>query len=143
MNSTTNNNRRRSFFRYLMALLYLLAGLNHFINPSPYLEIMPPWLPFHELLVLISGIAEITLALLLLPAATRRFAAWGIILLLVAVFPANIQMSINLYQQSTPRFWGSIVRLPLQLALIWWAAQYTKKQQAFVQPAAQQGAKTT
>jgi uncharacterized membrane protein len=111
---------------YLMAALYFLAGINHFINPGSYIKIMPPWLPFHRELVVVSGALEIGLALLLLPSFSRKMAAWGIILLLIAVFPANIQMSVNYYKENSPQLWITLLRLPLQLLLIWWAYKFTK-----------------
>lgn len=110
-----------------MALAYIAAGAWHFINPGPYLSIMPPWLPMHSLLVSISGIIEIVLGILLLIQGTRRIAAWGLILLLVAVFPANVQMMINYKVAHNPHYWLSVLRLPLQPLLIWWAYQYTGK----------------
>ena len=109
-----------------MALLYVAAGINHFVNPDIYLNIMPPYLPQPNLLVYISGLLEILLGLLLLPRLTRRVAAWGIILLLIAVFPANIQMAINYGQTNHPGLWISLLRLPLQIVLIWWAWTFTK-----------------
>ena len=111
---------------YIMTLFYFAAGLNHFIRPQFYLKIMPPWIPVHKELVLISGIGEVLLALLLLFPVTRRLAAWGIIVLLVAVFPANIQMLINYYESNNPMLWIAVLRLPLQLVLIWWAYGFTK-----------------
>ena len=111
---------------YIMVVLYVALGINHFVHPRFYLKIMPPWLPYHMALVNISGICEIAFALLLLPHATRHAAAWLIILLLVAIFPANIQMFINWRRKHYPRLWIAIVRLPLQLVLIWWAWLYTK-----------------
>ena len=69
-----------------MIVLYMAAGINHFVHPEPYLEIIPPWLPWHLELVWISGIAEIVCALLLLFPSTRRLGAWCLIVLLVAVF---------------------------------------------------------
>lgn len=112
--------------RYLMVLLYLAAGLNHVINPEMYRKIMPPWLPWHKELVFLSGLCEIILALLLLPTLTRRIAAWGIIILLIAVFPANIQMAMNYHKEHNPGLWLTVLRLPLQFLLIWWAYQFTK-----------------
>lgn len=109
-----------------MALLYFTAGVNHFIHPAFYLKIMPPWIPVHKELVFISGIAEVLFAMLLLFPVTRRFAAWGIIALLVAVFPANIQMMLNYMDENNTRLWISILRLPLQIVLIWWAYGFTK-----------------
>jgi uncharacterized membrane protein len=111
---------------YIMSLLYIAAGINHFVNPRMYVKIMPPWLPGHLQLVYISGVAEILLGILLIPASTRIFAAWGIIVLLIAVFPANVQMMLNYYQKNLPGFWLTLVRLPLQAVLIWWAWGYTR-----------------
>lgn len=108
-----------------MAAFYFYSGINHFIKPEKYLAIMPPWLPFGKELVFISGVVEVILSCLLLPKATRRFAAWGIIVLLIAVFPANIQMSVNYYRDNHPLFWVTLIRLPLQLLLIWWAFSFT------------------
>jgi uncharacterized membrane protein len=117
----------RAFFRNLMALAFVAAGTNHFLHPAPYVAIMPPALPAPELLVAISGVVEILLGLLLLFRPTRRFAAIGIIVLLVAVFPANIQMAINWVREGHPHLWLALLRLPLQGLLIWWAALYTRK----------------
>jgi uncharacterized membrane protein len=109
-----------------MSLLYISAGIYHFINPGVYVKIMPPWLPFPEVIVYVSGAAEIILGICLLYQPWRRRAAWGIIFLLLFVFPANIQMAINYHNENHPRFWGSMLRLPLQIMLIWWAYLYTK-----------------
>ena len=108
-----------------MAAIYIAAGINHFLHKDMYVSIMPPWLPKHLLLVYISGVAEIILGLLLIPMLIRSIAAWGIIVLLIAVFPANIQMAINYYQDHRSYFWLTILRLPLQFLLIWWAYFYT------------------
>ena len=110
-----------------MAAIYIIAGINHFWNPEIYINIMPPWLPEHNLLVAISGAFEIVLGVLLLFPSTQRQAAWGIILLLIAVFPANIQMMINYWNESNPMLWIAILRLPLQIVLIRWAYAFTKK----------------
>ncbi|MBL0308634.1 MAG: DoxX family protein [Bacteroidetes bacterium] len=111
---------------FIMAALYVAAGVNHFWHPKFYLKIMPPWLPWHHQLVIISGVCEIALGLLLLFSSTRSVAAWGIILLLIAVFPANIQMMLDYWNKSNPKLWVTILRLPLQLILIWWAYTFTK-----------------
>jgi uncharacterized membrane protein len=107
-----------------MSVLYIIAGVNHFIHPHFYLKIMPPWLPLHSLLVLLSGIMEAVFGILLFIPATRVFAAWGLIALLIAVFPANVQM--NYRQQHNPHLWLTVLRLPLQVLLIAWAYVYTK-----------------
>jgi uncharacterized membrane protein len=108
-----------------MSALYMLAGIMHFLRPSFYMAIMPPYLPAHYELVLLSGMFEFVLGLLLLFPASRRIAAWGIILLLIAVFPANIQMAIDYYQQQKPGLWIALLRLPLQIPLILWAYRST------------------
>ena len=110
-----------------MILLYAAAGINHFIHPTIYLKIMPPWLPLHKELVLISGVAEILFALMLIFPFSRRLGAWVIIVLLIAVFPANIQMMLNYIQEDNPSLWIAILRLPLQLLSIYWAYTFTKK----------------
>lgn len=110
-----------------MAILYILAGINHFRDAAFYLQMMPPFLPQPEFLILISGGIEIILGLLLFFRKTRRFAAVGIILLLIAVFPANIYM----YQQGPERYHTSslilLLRLPIQFLLMAWAALYTTR----------------
>jgi uncharacterized membrane protein len=112
-----------------MSLFYLLAGVNHFINPETYLRIMPSWLPWARALVLMSGAAEMILAVLLLPHASRRFAAWGIIVLLITVFPANVQMAVNYVLENNRWTWMALLRLPLQLLLIYWAFTFTGHKQ--------------
>lgn len=111
----------------LMAAVYVVAGFNHFYMPDFYLQMMPPYLPAPHLLNIISGVAEIVLGFLLLYQSTRRFAAWGIILLLFAIFPANVYM----YQKGGAHFGTSdmalLIRLPMQLLLIGWAYVYTRK----------------
>jgi uncharacterized membrane protein len=112
---------------YIMALLYVAAGVYHFVNPRMYQKIMPTYLPWHMPLVYISGVCEIVFALLLIPESTRPVAAWLVIALLIAVFPANVQMLFNWMAKQRPNLWIAVVRLPLQLVLIYWAWIYTKK----------------
>ena len=114
------------FFLWLMSLLYIAAGINHFAHPKMYLRIMPPYVPYHSVMVMISGVAEIVLGLLLLFPATRVMAAWGIVVMLVLIFPANIQMAIDFYRKQNPYLWVAVLRLPLQFVLIWWAYRYTR-----------------
>ena len=105
--------------RYALALLFVLAGIWHFVRPATYLTIMPPWLPQPLALIYVSGVFEILGGLGLLPARTRRIAGWGLLALLVAVFPANLYMALIHEQLGIPGWiaWG---RLPLQLPLMWW-----------------------
>jgi len=116
---------------WLMAALYAAAGFNHLLNPDFYLAIMPPGLPSPEWLNLLSGLAEIVLAVFLLEPKTRVFAAWGLVALLIAVFPANVyaaQANIGL-PDGAPGTGNAVVgwlRLPLQVPLIVWAWWYTR-----------------
>jgi uncharacterized membrane protein len=109
----------------LLALFFVLAGGNHFFNPAFYLHIMPPYLPGHLLLVYLSGFFEIMMGVMLLIPQFTQMAAWGLIALLIAVFPVNIQMAVNhaLYPEyNVATLW---VRLPLQIVLIGWAYWHT------------------
>ena len=112
--------------RILMGSLYIVAGAGHFIATRLYESIMPGYFSAHHELVLISGAAEIAGGLGILIPQTRRPAAWGLILLLIAVMPANIWMAQhpNLYPNIP--LWAIWLRLPLQLPLIWWAWLYTR-----------------
>ncbi len=109
--------------RFLLALLFIVGGLNHFRNPAPYLAIMPPQLPFPRELVALSGVFEILGGAGLLVPRTRKFAAWGLVALLIAVFPANIYSAFHGLQLNGKEVqrWILWARLPLQLPLIWWA----------------------
>lgn len=112
-----------------MSFLYVLAGAIHFVRPEVYLPMMPPWLPAHRELVLLSGAAEVMLGLLLLLPATRRLAALGIILLLIAVFPANLHVALHdvpLFGAEKGAGIGNWIRLPFQLLLAWWAWAYAR-----------------
>jgi uncharacterized membrane protein len=116
----------KTILKYLLCVFFVAAGLNHFINPAFYLKIMPPYLPWHLFLVYLSGFFEVALGLLLLVPALSRAAAWGLIALLIAVSPANIQMAINpeLSPDISPvALW---LRLPLQAVFIAWAFWYTR-----------------
>ncbi len=111
--------------KVLFAALFIFAGIMHFANEGFFLRIMPPYLPWHRELVYISGIAEIVLGVALLIPRFQRLAAWGIIALLIAVFPANIHVYMN--QQIIPAP-ASVhtLRLIVQGVLIAWAWSYTR-----------------
>jgi uncharacterized membrane protein len=116
----------KRILKYLLGLFFVTAGLNHFISPDFYLKIMPPYLLGHLLLVYLSGFFAMALGVLVLIPKFTRLSAWGLIALLIAVFPANIHMSINaeLYPEYNPAvLW---LRLPLQVGLIAWAYWYTE-----------------
>lgn len=108
---------------YLMGLFYIQIGIKHFTNAEWFMQIMPPYLPFHLELVYISGFFEILLGLMLFIRKLRPIAGWGLILLLIAVFPANIYLAQTngKAMDITPLIaWG---RLPFQavfIALAYW-----------------------
>ncbi len=123
---------RQQSFGYLLSLVlfsafFILGGIAHFTNPEFYLKMMPPAVPFHEAMVAISGVIEIGLGLLLLTSRWRQLAAWGIIGLLIAVFPANYYMFANPELFSDVPSWALAIRLPFQAAFLYWAYTFTKK----------------
>ncbi len=104
----------------IMVSFYLFAGVSHFRKPNFFLKITPKWVPFPEIINLIVGAFEIILGLLLIFRVTRSFAAWGIIVLLVLVFPANVY-HFQKAMHSKKAVALTAMRLPLQLALMYWA----------------------
>lgn len=110
---------------YLMAALYIAAGINHFRVPNLYLKIIPMALPARNTINKASGAAEIVLGLLLCVPCLTSYAAWGIAGLLIIIFPANIYMITNKRAGMRLPKWLLIARLPLQAALIGWALAYT------------------
>lgn len=108
----------RRWLRYGLALLFVGAGLLHFIHPETFERIVPPVLPAPRLLVLLSGAAEVAGGLGLLLPTTRRWAGWGLLALLVAVFPANVYM-VGLADTLHIPAWVLWARLPLQPLLMW------------------------
>lgn len=119
--------------RVVLIVSMIGVGVLHFAAEGFFTQIVPPFFPAPRLLVWISGVAEIALALLLIPARTRRLAGFGLVALYVAVFPANIYMAVaNLqlydmpawfHQPSPLALW---LRLPLQLVFIAWALWVSK-----------------
>lgn len=117
----------KEILKYLLAIAFVLAGINHFLNPAFYLRMMPPVLPAPLFLIYLSGVFQIALGILLLITKFTRFAAWGLIALLIMVFPANIYMAMN--PQQFPEFSlnALYLRLPLQFVLIALAFLFTRK----------------
>jgi uncharacterized membrane protein len=122
----------RTALRWILTVFMVVAGANHFVMPDTYLGMMPSFLPAPLALVYLSGIAEIAGGLGLILPATRRLAAWGIIALLVAVFPANLNMAINHLPLGTHEVpgWALWARLPLQVVMIAWAWMFTRAEPA-------------
>lgn len=118
--------RRITLSRFVLGILFLLAGINHFWHPDIYVAIMPPYLPWHRELVFLSGITEVGLGVLLFVPHWSRWAAWGLIALLIAVFPANIHMALHSEQFTGISPIVLWLRLPLQLVLIGWVYWHTQ-----------------
>ncbi len=123
-------NRLKKVFQILLSLFIIIAGTLHFIKPEPFVKIVPDYLPYHLELVYISGFFEILFGIGLLIPSLSSAAAWGLILLFIAVFPANINMAVNnIPIQGVPQnqilYW---LRLPFQAVLIAWAWWFTKEQ---------------
>jgi len=112
----------------LLAVFFIFAGANHFIKPEFYLALIPPYLPAHEALNIISGLAEIAGGIGVLIPRLRKYAGIGLLLLLLAVFPANIHMAINNIQPPGAdelQPWMTWARLPFQLVFLYWVYAVT------------------
>jgi uncharacterized membrane protein len=123
--------RTKSGLLWLMSAFYVLAGFNHLLNPAFYLRIIPPGLPDPAWLNLLSGLAEIVLGVVVLEPRVRVLAAWGLIALLIAVFPANVYVAVNNLglPEGAPGSGNALMnwgRLPLQGILVLWAWWYTQ-----------------
>ena len=108
---------------YAIGALFVAAGLTHFRAPQWYEPIVPPGFGNPHDMVLISGALEILGGLGAMFPPTRRAAGWGLIALLVAVFPANIYMAIDAEKFKAIPLWGLYARLPLQFVLMWWVGR--------------------
>jgi uncharacterized membrane protein len=129
MSLVTNSNQRKETLRGVLAVAIIIVGITHFTAPVEYVKIVPPQLPKPLELVYISGFFEILGGIGLLIPIVSVAAAWGLIALFIAVFPANINQAINSIPiQGIPDiptlYW---VRLPFQAVLIAWAWMYTRK----------------
>ena len=109
---------------YLMAAIYIIAGISHFINPKMYIRTMPGYLPNHKALVLISGISEIALGLGLLSPETRDISLIGIILMLVMFLSVHFYMLTSKEAGAGIPRWILYLRIPLQFVLMYWAYLY-------------------
>ncbi|MEB2775281.1 DoxX family membrane protein [Algoriphagus sp. D3-2-R+10] len=116
---------------YVMAVFYSLAGLNHFVNPDSYLGLIPEYLPNHSLLNLIAGICEVGFGIALLFPSSRKWAAWGIILMLLAFIPAHVYfIELNSCIENgicLPPWTGWFRLIIIHPLLIAWAYLYTRR----------------
>lgn len=117
----------KKILQWILAVAMMLAGINHFLSSAFYLRMMPPVLPAPLFLIYLSGVFEIVLGALLLIPKFTRFAAYSLIVLLIAVFPANVYMAMN--PQLFPEFslTALFLRLPIQFVLIAAAFWFTRK----------------
>lgn len=109
-----------------MAMLFIAGGCMHFLATRLYASVVPGYLPAHRELVLISGAVEVAAGAALLMHRMQRVAAWTLIALLIAIFPANLWMAQHPELYPFVPVWTLWVRLPLQAVLIWWAWLYTR-----------------
>jgi uncharacterized membrane protein len=116
----------KAFMKYLLGAFFIGAGVMHFVRPEFYLKIMPPALPWHLGLVYLSGLAEILLGILVVIPKYTRLAAWGLIVLLIAIFPANIYLAMNPQIMPDVNPLAHLIRLPIQLVFIAWAWWFTR-----------------
>lgn len=126
----------KTVFRYLMAVLFILAGINHFRSPDFYLPLMPPYIPAHEFMVILSGVTEIIAGVMLLIPATIRAGAWFVIVHLVVFFTVHIYMlqeaDGKFADESAAFLWG---RLIMQFVFILWAWWFTLPDKSKIAPA--------
>ena len=115
-------NRTASTSRWMLAAIFIGAGILHLLRPDMFVAMVPPWLPAPALLVIVSGVCEVLGGVGILVPQTRVVAGWGLIALLVAVLPANVNMLVLARAAGASLLWqlALLVRLPLQLVLIWW-----------------------
>lgn len=115
--------RLRRNGRWLLMGIFSMIGVLHFVRPDVFVRIMPAYLPWHQALVLVSGFFEIAGGVGLVIPKVRTLAAWGLLALLVAVFPANINMAVNADQFADVGpawvFWARLPLQPLLMYVVW------------------------
>lgn len=110
--------------RWLLALMMVSAGILHLLRPEKFVAIVPDWLPAHRTLVAVSGVFEVMGGAGLLVRRVQKAAAWGLVALFVAVFPANVNMAVHkIFTENPWILWG---RLPFQVVLVAWAWWFTR-----------------
>jgi uncharacterized membrane protein len=116
----------------LLGLFYVVAGINHFIHPAMYIAIMPPYIPWPSGCVYLTGVAEVMGGVgVLIPKGfvfprTRKTAAWGLVALLICIWPVHFNMCLHPGDYPSVPLWAIWLRLPLQIPLIGWAWIYTR-----------------
>ncbi|HQW11692.1 MAG TPA: hypothetical protein PK076_03430 [Saprospiraceae bacterium] len=103
-----------------MSSIYCFTGVSHFLKPGLFLRITPKWVPYPEIINIAVGVIEVVLGISLLFNVTRSYAAVGIIVLLIAVFPANVY-HFQLAKRKGKNVIPTLIRIPVQVLLIYWA----------------------
>jgi uncharacterized membrane protein len=118
----------KRLLRWLLGGFLFVTGVGHFVVADEFIRQVPSWLPWPALLVSVSGVAELAGALGLQIERTRRWAAWGLVALFVAVFPANLHVALHDLSPTRMHLpqWVLWARLPFQLVFIVWAWWYTR-----------------
>ena len=111
-------------FKLIFAQIFIITGCFHFLHPRVFLRIMPSWVPWHRFMVYLSGFLEIIFGAMLIMPNLSVIGAWGLIAILIGVFPANINMAIHSEQFPRIPSWILWLRLPIQFVLIGWALIY-------------------
>lgn len=109
---------------YIMAGVYMFAGLFHFIKPKVYLRVMPKYLPNHKALVFLSGVAEILLGIGLTIPVLKDISIYGIIVMLILFLMVHVYMLSGEKASTGIPKWVLILRIPLQFGLMYWALVY-------------------
>ncbi len=125
------NTMLKKIFQYVMGVGFIVAGIMHFAKPAGYVKMVETYLPYPLVMIYISGAAEMLGGLGLMIPVTRRLAAFGLIFLLIAIFPANIYMALNPQRWPDTPAWLLYARLPIQLILIYLANLYTQTSNKF------------
>ena len=120
--------KNKDTLRGILAVCMIVAGVLHFVADEPFIKIVPDFLPFPAMIVYVSGVIEILLGIGLIVPQSRVLAAWGLIALFIAVYPANLNMAFNhIKLDGIPdSWWLHGFRLPFQFVLIAWAYWYTE-----------------
>ena len=116
----------KQMMRVILGVFFVLGGVNHFRSPKFYVQIMPPYLPWHLELVYISGVFEVLLGVLVMIPRTSHIGGWGLIALLIAIFPANLHMALHTDLYPSIPAYALWLRLPLQLLPMAWAYWMTR-----------------
>jgi uncharacterized membrane protein len=120
---------RRDKMRVAAGVAFIIASLPHFFSPERYLPMMPPFVPAPLTMIYVSGVAELLGGIGLLIPFTARLAAWGLVVMLIAIFPANIYVALSGENAaglpSSP--WYTWSRLPFQIVFIWWVIEAMRR----------------